>query len=400
MKGKKANMGVKSIIVLVIGMAVFFFVIFGYTKPLISTLNPFLEVDDGPDHDINNVYLDIIGTEPEVYVGFGWKCSKRLLKADENGEYWLKIYFEYPVADTEGKYEIYVDDTLGGTCPGYYAQWTRYYKLMNEDSNGCQRCLGCTKEELNSYLKDEINEYLLAELPQNIEPFLEVFDKTSDDYANTLCALTYDEDLYKNKNFLEFIEKLDSFTIDNLKTKDISDFENIRGANCEDILNTETYPHRINTIKGSIFESVVHVLFDKYDDENCKQNIYFESIKDDVSYTSYLSAWPGEYATKDTTACVPIKIYENSKEKTIGNLCLGLQKPLNFDWPRLTIKFTDNRKTMEIGPFPRGELNNGMYYLIKFISDKNDKYNSWHSIVGENIYIINPDRNVVKFEVP
>jgi len=137
MKGKKrANITIKYLILITIGLIVLFFIGGAFIKKL-NILNPLLEVEDPNDKDLDiNPYLDILGTEPEVYVGFGWLYSNKKLVPDENDEYWLNITFDFAITDEnfKDKIEIYRDG-WGVFNPSKKEEWIRYDVLMEAVKN-------------------------------------------------------------------------------------------------------------------------------------------------------------------------------------------------------------------------------------------------------------------------
>jgi hypothetical protein len=129
---KKGTISINLLIILTMGLvvvAILYFLVFGMPKPLEAIFSK-----EPAGHD--DAYMNIMKTEPLVYVGSGWTCSKEILEADENGEYYVKIYFDKTISkeNLEGFYDIYRDKTL--LRPGKEDQWINYdYLVQGAEKN-------------------------------------------------------------------------------------------------------------------------------------------------------------------------------------------------------------------------------------------------------------------------
>ncbi len=131
-KNKKgATLTINTVIIFAIAIlvaVVLFFLVFGVPNQIQAL---FGREELPPGHD--SIYMNIMKTEPPVYVGSGWTCRKNNLKKDENEELWVTLYFDRIVLkeEFESKVTIYIDGTGGAVCPSREDQWVDYQKLVD-----------------------------------------------------------------------------------------------------------------------------------------------------------------------------------------------------------------------------------------------------------------------------
>lgn len=136
MKGKKrATISITYLIVITISLVVLFFILGAFLKKF-NILDPILEIPNPNEPDPNNPHLDVLNTEPEVYVGSGWLYSDKKLVPDENDKYWINIIFDFAITDEnfKNKIEIYRDG-WGVFNPSKREEWIRYDILMEAVAN-------------------------------------------------------------------------------------------------------------------------------------------------------------------------------------------------------------------------------------------------------------------------